>query len=93
MGPHSLRGRGCRPSEPALSARGTFEAGIWVPPLVRPLTRPLTRALSRQMLFADPPDHTRLRGLANKAFSPRVVEGMEARIREIAGCARKPGAW
>jgi cytochrome P450 len=35
------------------------------------------------MLFSDPPDHTRLRGLANKAFTPRVIEGMRTRIQEI----------
>lgn len=32
---------------------------------------PVEAALSRQMLFLDPPDHTRLRSLFTKAFTPR----------------------
>jgi cytochrome P450 len=36
------------------------------------------------MLFRDPPDHTRLRGLVNQAFTPRVVEALAPRIHEIA---------
>ena len=35
------------------------------------------------MLFSDPPTHTRLRGLANKAFTPRVVEAMRPRIQAV----------
>ena len=37
----------------------------------------------RQMLFLDPPDHGRVRGLASKAFTPRRVEGLRAHIRDI----------
>ncbi len=32
------------------------------------------------MLFADPPDHTRLRRLASRAFTPRSVEALRPRI-------------
>ena len=34
-------------------------------------------------LFMDPPDHTRLRGLVNKAFTPRVVERLRVRVQQI----------
>lgn len=35
------------------------------------------------MLFLDPPDHTRLRGLVSKGFTPRMVERLRARIQQI----------
>src|SRR5262245_58555967 len=35
------------------------------------------------MLDRDPPDHTRLRGLVNKAFTPRVVEKLRLDIENI----------
>jgi len=34
-------------------------------------------------LFRDPPDHTRLRGLVQKAFTPRVVDELRPRIAQI----------
>jgi cytochrome P450 len=37
----------------------------------------------RSMLHADPPDHTRLRKLANKAFTARRIEGLRPRIEAI----------
>ena len=36
------------------------------------------------MLRRDPPDHTRLRSLVNKAFTPRAIEKLQPRIEEIA---------
>jgi cytochrome P450 len=35
------------------------------------------------MLFVDPPDHTRLRTLVNKAFTPAAVERLRPRVEEI----------
>jgi cytochrome P450 len=37
----------------------------------------------RPFLFMDPPDHTRLRGLVAKAFTPRVVEGLRPRVQSL----------
>jgi len=36
--------------------------------------------LGRSFLFLDPPEHTRLRGFVSRSFTPRVVEGLRARI-------------
>jgi cytochrome P450 PksS len=47
----------------------------WMPAFFRPLTR--------NMLDLDAPDHTRLRGLVHKAFTPRLVEQMRDRIQAL----------
>ena len=36
------------------------------------------------MLFSDPPDHTRLRGLVAKAFTPRTVEALRPQVLRLA---------
>jgi len=35
------------------------------------------------MIFQDPPEHTRLRSLVSRAFTPRRVSGLEAHIRDL----------
>lgn len=35
------------------------------------------------MLFKDPPDHTRLRSLVSKAFTPERVQALEGRVVEL----------
>jgi cytochrome P450 PksS len=44
----------------------------WIPKFLQPLRT--------NMLDVDPPDHTRLRALVSKAFTPRFVEQLRARI-------------
>jgi cytochrome P450 len=54
----------------------------------RPMTSPVIKAVfpnghpgAHSMTLQDPPVHTRIRRLANKAFTPRIVAGMAPRIR------------
>src|SRR5918996_4213441 len=46
---------------------------------------PIARLMVKQMLFMDPPDHTRLRKLASHAFTPHRVAVLRSHIREIVG--------
>ena len=43
----------------------------------------LTRMLSLWLIFMDAPEHTRLRKLLNKGFSPAVVEALRTHIESI----------
>ncbi len=47
----------------------------WIPGFAKPFTR--------SMLNLDPPDHTRLRTLVHKAFTPRLVERLRERIQSV----------
>ena len=44
---------------------------------------PIAAVMVRQMLFLDAPAHTRIRGLASQAFTPRRVERLRQHIQEI----------
>lgn len=48
----------------------------WVPALLKPL--------ARNMLDLDGSDHTRLRALVQKAFTPRLIEQLRQRVQVIA---------
>ncbi len=54
---------------------------------VAPWSRLSTRTretFTRSLLLVDPPDHTRLRKLVSRAFTPRTVERIAPRVQEIA---------
>jgi pimeloyl-[acyl-carrier protein] synthase len=44
---------------------------------------PIADVMVKQMLFLDPPSHTRIRGLASFAFTPQRVEALRSHITEI----------
>jgi cytochrome P450 PksS len=68
-------------------SEGRGSAAPWMPPFLQPL--------SRNMLDLDAPDHTRLRALVQKAFTPRLVEGLRPRIEllvdELISAAMRSG--
>ena len=39
--------------------------------------------LTQMMLSRDPPDHTRLRSLVHKAFTPRLIEQLRSRVQSL----------
>ena len=44
------------------------------------------------MIGTDPPEHERLRGLVNQAFTPKIIRRLEPRMVEIADAAARHGA-
>jgi cytochrome P450 len=58
------------------------EFGQVVPPAWQ---TPFWDLLRAQLIDREPPDHTRLRRLVSTAFTPRVVESMRPRVRELVG--------
>jgi cytochrome P450 len=66
---HYLSARTPNPEQ--LAAMGMSELG------------PIAKVMIQQMLFLDPPQHTRVRGLAARAFTPRRVEILRGHIQQI----------
>ncbi len=70
---------------PHLSAERMMPDSLdWVPEQYQPAAEQVFRAMPHQLLFINPPDHTRIRSLMTKAFTPRLLEGMRPHIQEIA---------
>lgn len=80
--------------DPSLSSdeRHIDTATLHIGPLRRLLGRgkesletgPFFKRVPDLLLFRDPPDHTRLRTLVNKAFTPRTVQRLEGQIHSLA---------
>jgi cytochrome P450 len=54
-----------------------------LPPATRTRLEPLAKFLKPWILVLDPPDHTRIRGLMNRAFSAKAVEALRPRIGKL----------
>ncbi len=44
---------------------------------------PIAKVMVQQMLFMDPPAHTRVRGLASLAFAPHRVAALREHVRDV----------
>src|SRR5438876_4040922 len=69
--------------DPRYTVMGFMSDTSWIPADMRPKLEPPLRAVSRQMLFHDATDHTRLRGLVAKAFTPRMIESLRPVIGRV----------
>jgi pimeloyl-[acyl-carrier protein] synthase len=67
---------------PSISVAGTIETYLTVRPYSS-LSPTAKRAFSQWLLFIDGPDHTRLRSLVSRAFTPKSISSFEPRIRSI----------
>ncbi len=66
-----------------------------LPEQIREEMRPFEDHFKQGLINSDPPDHTRIRGLLNKAFTPRRVEAqapqVEALVNELLDKALRKG--
>jgi cytochrome P450 len=69
--------------DPSFSVRRLESAAVRRLGAFQKLRPDFREMLERNLLMLDPPDHTRLRGLVAKAFTPRVVERLRPRIQAL----------
>ena len=70
-------------NDPRMSSARTEQTFAVLPPDVQEELTPLRTILGSRMLLSDPPQHTRLKAIVAKAFTPRMIEGRRARIEQI----------
>jgi cytochrome P450 len=69
--------------DPRCSAKRSQKLLAPLPVERRAEFRELAHMFGLWMIFMDPPEHTRLRKLLNKGFSPAAVEGLRKRVESI----------
>jgi cytochrome P450 len=76
--------------DPRLSAKRAQQMLLSLPISRQSEFSELARMLSLWLIFMDPPEHTRLRKLLNKGFSPAAVEGLRPQVEAIVDGMLKP---
>jgi cytochrome P450 len=69
--------------DPATSVEDTNATPTVMAAAMRDAMGELADRGARAMLNVDPPDHTRLRRLVSKAFTPRVIEALRPRVQDL----------
>ncbi len=69
--------------DPSFSVRRLESAAVRRLGAFQKLRPDFREMIERNLLMLDPPDHTRLRGLVAKAFTPRVVERLRPGIQAL----------
>jgi cytochrome P450 len=66
------------------SSQGRMLAALeHLPAGTRPQLKPFEDHFTVGLISSDPPNHTRLRALVNKAFTPRVIERLRPRLQQL----------
>jgi cytochrome P450 len=76
--------------DPRLSAKRAKQMLLPLPLSRQSEFSELARMLGLWLIFIDPPEHTRLRKLLNKGFSPAAVEGLRPQVEAIVDQMLKP---
>ena len=69
--------------DPRLSAKRSQQMILSLPLSSQSDFSELARMLGLWLIFMDPPEHTRLRKLLNKGFSPTAIEGLRPQVEAI----------
>lgn len=69
--------------DPSLSVEDAKATPTALMQMVRDTMGDVAEMGNRTMLNRDPPDHTRLRRLVSKAFTPRMVERLRPRVEQL----------
>lgn len=70
-------------ADPRMSSARTDQTFAVLPPDVQEEMTPMRTIMTSRMLLSDPPKHTRLKNIVNKAFTPRMIESRRERIQQI----------